>query len=104
MSEGNKLPEGVAKQLADIQDQLFAAQEELAQTTVTGESGGGAVKITLTGNQICMDVSIDPTLIQEGDPANIQDLLVTAINIALNESRTLALKNLGPLSPDLYDE
>lgn len=104
MSEGNKLPEGVAQQLADVQEHLLAAQEELARKTVTGEAGDGAVKIVLSGNQICMDVVIDPGLAAGGDVVKLQELVLAAMNIALNDSRTLALQNLGPLSLDMDEE
>ncbi len=106
MAKGYKAPKGTGsmgmmQQLQKLQEQLQLAQEQLAQETITATAGGGAVKITLTGDQRCTAVQIDPQLIQEGDVEMIQDLMLAAFNAALDQSRDLAAERLGPLAGGL---
>jgi DNA-binding YbaB/EbfC family protein len=106
MAKGYKAPKrmgstGMMQQLQKLQEQLQQTQEQLAQETVTATAGGGAVKITLTGDQRCTAVEIDPQLIQDGDVEMIQDLMLAAINAALDRSRELAAERLGPLAGGL---
>lgn len=99
MADFQKLPKGMAEQLQALQAQLMAAQEELAAEEVTGTAGGGAVKVTLTGDQRCTAVEIASGLLEEGDAEMLQDLIRAALNQALDESRQMAADRLTPLSP-----
>lgn len=106
MAKGYKAPKGAGQmgmmqQLQKLQEQLQLAQEQLAQETITATAGGGAVKVTLTGDQRCTAVEIDPQLIQDGDVEMIQDLMLAAFNAALDRSRELAAERLGPLAGGL---
>lgn len=98
MSEESKFPQGMLQQLQQMQEQVIKAQAELANEEVTGAAGGGSVKITVTGDQRCTAVEIDAAILEEGDGEMLQDLILTALNNALDESRQLAVKRLGPLS------
>jgi len=89
---------GVMQQIQQLQEQMLKAQEALAEEQVTGSAGGGAVKILATGDQRIISVSIDPGLIEDGDKELIEDLILTASNQALEESRKLAEGKLGPLA------
>jgi len=106
MAKGFKMPKGqnpmgMMKQLQQLQEQMLAAQEQLAEETVTATSGGGAVKITLTGDQRCTAVEIDPGLLEDADVEMLQDLILTALNSAPEDSRNLAQERLGPLTGGL---
>lgn len=92
------LDKGMLKQLQQMQEQMLQAQEELKNETVTASAGGGVIKITITGDQRVTAVEIDPALLKDADAAMLQDLMLTAMNTALEESRKLALERLGPLS------
>ena len=94
-------PDGMMQQIQQMQAQVLKAQNVLAEETVTGSAGGGAVVVTITGGQQCRAVEIDPELLQEPDAEMLGDLVLTAFNNALEESRQLALKRLGPLSGGL---
>jgi DNA-binding YbaB/EbfC family protein len=94
-------PMGMMQQLQQLQEQMLAAQAQLAEEEVTGTSGGGVVKVTVTGDQRCTGVEIDPTLLEDADVEMIQDLILTALNAALENSRTLAQDRLGPLTGNL---
>lgn len=69
------------RQAQQIQDNLKRAQEELANLEVTGESGAGLVKVTMTGRHDVKRVSIDPTLLQD-DKDMLEDLVAAAVNDA----------------------
>ncbi len=106
MAKGNKAPKmsgpgGMMGQLQKLQEQIQAAQAQLAEETVTATAGGGAVSVTVTGDQQCRQVVIDPALLQEGDVEMLQDLLLAAFNNALEKSRELAAQRLGPLAGGL---
>ena len=68
---------GMMKQLRKLQEQMEQAQAQLAEETVTGTSGGGAVKVTMTGDQRCTRVEIDPELLKDADAEMLQDMLLT---------------------------
>jgi DNA-binding YbaB/EbfC family protein len=89
------------QQLQKLQEQLAAAQAQLAEETVSASAGGGAVTVTVTGDQQCRSVVIDPGLLADGDVEMLQDLLLTAFNSALEQSRQLAAERLGPLAGGL---
>jgi hypothetical protein len=89
---------GMMQQLQRLQQQMAEAQEKLALETVTETAGGGAVKVTMTGNQKCRSVEIDPALLKEADAEMLQDLVLTAVNLALDKSRELQEQVMGPLA------
>jgi len=94
-------PMGMMQQLQKLQEQLEVAQAQLADETITATAGGGAVSVTVTGDQRCQAVEIDAALLQEGDVEMLQDLLITAFNSALEKSRQMAAERLGPLAGGL---
>ena len=67
------------KQAQQMQERMQKNQEELAKTEVTGESGAGLVKVTMTCNHAIRRVDIDSSLMQE-DKEMIEDLVAAAFN------------------------
>ncbi|MFP3854166.1 MAG: YbaB/EbfC family nucleoid-associated protein [Anaerolineales bacterium] len=94
-------PKGMMDQLQKMQKQLEEAQEQLAEEMVEVTTGGGAVRIKMSGTQQCHQVTIDPELLAEGDAEMLQDLILLAINQAIHESQVVAARKLGPLSGGL---
>ena len=92
---------GMLGQLRKMQEQLAEAQAQLAEETITATVGGGVVKITMTGDQHCKTVEIDPELVKSTDVEMLQDLLLSGVNLALDQSRELATSRLGPLTGNL---
>lgn len=92
---------GMMQQMQRLQQQMAEAQEKLALATVSATAGGGAVKVTLTGDQKCQAVEIDPGLLKEADAEMLQDLILTAVNLALDKSRELQQELMGPLAGGL---
>lgn len=106
MAKGFKAPKmnnpmGMMGQIQKLQEQIQQVQDQLAEETVTASAGGGAVKVTVTGNQVCRAIEIDPELIKDADVEMLQDLILTAFNNALESSRTMAAERLGPLAGGL---
>ncbi len=71
------------KQAQKMQAEMQQAQERLAQEEVTGESGGGLVKVTMNGKHEVRRVQIDDSLMGE-DKEMLEDLLAAAVNDAAN--------------------
>lgn len=92
---------GMLKQLRQMQGKLVKAQNELAKEMVVAEVGKGAVKVTITGDQRVTNLEINPDLLTSGNADRLNQLLLEALNNALNESRELAKKRLGPLTGGL---
>jgi DNA-binding YbaB/EbfC family protein len=92
---------GMMQQLQRLQQQMAEAQEKLAAETVSATAGGGAIKVTMTGDQVCRAVEIDPALIKDLDTEMLQDLIVSAVNLALEKSRELQQQVMGPLAGSL---
>lgn len=106
MAKGfNKGPQmgggGMMQQLQKLQKQMEDAQAQLAVETVTATAGGGAIKVVMTGDQKCQSVEISPDLLQDADAEMLQDLVLSAVNMALDQSRELEQKLMGPLAGGL---
>ncbi|MGH8119842.1 MAG: YbaB/EbfC family nucleoid-associated protein [Gammaproteobacteria bacterium] len=73
--------DNLLQQAQKMQENLQKAQEEIANMEVTGESGAGLVKVTMTGRHDVKRVEIDPSLLQE-DRGMLEDLVAAAVNDA----------------------
>lgn len=92
---------GMMAQIQKLQKQMEEAQAQLAVETVTASVGGGAIKVTMTGDQKCKSVEISPDLLKDADAEMLQDLVLSAVNMALDQSRELASQKMGPLAGGL---
>ena len=92
---------GMMQKLQKMQQQMAEAQEKLAVATVTATAGGGAIKVVMTGDQKCQSVEISPDFIKDADAEMLQDLVLSAVNMALDQSRELQEKLMGPLAGGL---
>lgn len=83
------------KQAQKMQEQMQKAQEELASLEVTGEAGGGLVRLTMTGKHEVRRIEIDDALFRE-DRDMLEDVLAAAFNDALRKlEKTIADKYSG---------
>ncbi len=98
---GGGMGGGMMQQIKKMQEQLTAAQAQLAEETVTATAGGGALKVTMTGDQHCKAVEIDPDLLKDADAEMLQDLIVTAVNLAMDKARQRSEELMGPLAGGL---
>ncbi len=71
------------QQARKMQENMQKMQEELAGMEVYGEAGGGMVKVAIGGDRVVRKVEIDPSLWDEQDKDLLEDLVVAAMNSAL---------------------
>lgn len=88
------------QQAAQMQAQMQKAQEELANQIVEG-SAGGVVTAKVTGAGRLVEVKIAPEAIDPDDPETLEDLVVAAVNNALEAAQGLAEARMGGMMPDL---
>ncbi|HTR70942.1 MAG TPA: YbaB/EbfC family nucleoid-associated protein [Mycobacteriales bacterium] len=86
------------KQAQKMQQQLVAAQEEVANTLVEGTAGGGLVRATMTGAGDLTDLAIDPKTVDPDDVETLQDLVIAAIHDAKRAADELMAAKVGPLA------
>ncbi|MDP1954760.1 MAG: YbaB/EbfC family nucleoid-associated protein [Polaromonas sp.] len=91
---------GLMKQAQAMQDNLKKAQDELAFIEVSGESGGGMVKITMTCKHVVKRVTIDPSLLTE-DKDMLEDVVAAAFNATLARAEETSQEKLGKLTAGL---
>jgi DNA-binding YbaB/EbfC family protein len=89
------------RQAQDLQARVMKAQKELAEMTTEVSSGGGAIKIVIDGQQKIRSVTISPEVINSDDVDMLQDLVVAAVNEAIQKSQELAASHLSSLTGGL---
>ena len=101
--KGFKAPKGMDMmgQLQKLQEQVEQTQAQLAEETVSATAGGGVIKVTVTGDQKCHAIEINPEVLEDADAEMLQDMLLIAFNSALEKSREMAAERLGPLAGGL---
>jgi DNA-binding YbaB/EbfC family protein len=77
--------QGLMKQAQKMQKQMAQMQEDLANKTLTVSSGGGAVKVTVTGEKKLTALEIAPDAVDPDDVEMLQDLIMSAVNEALRQ-------------------
>jgi DNA-binding YbaB/EbfC family protein len=80
----------IMRQAQELQAKLAKAQEELAQATIEVSAGGGAVKVTVNGQQEIKSVKISPEAINPDEVELLEDLVLAAVNEAMTKSKELA--------------
>jgi DNA-binding YbaB/EbfC family protein len=91
----------IMQQAQKLQSKLAQAQEELSNITVEASSGGGAVKVTMNGQQKIQSVKISPEVINSDDVELLEDLVLTAVSEAIAKSQEIAAEHLGGLTGGL---
>jgi DNA-binding YbaB/EbfC family protein len=89
------------KQLQQMQARMSKIQEELGEKTVTGTAGGGMVTVVASGHQKVLSVTLKPEVVDPSDVEMLQDLILAAVNDALEKARDLAAKELGSVTGGL---
>ena len=86
------------KQAMELKSKLEKTQKELAKMTVEGQSGKGAVKVTATGKQEILSITISPKVIDPSKQDQLEKLVLKAVTAALDKSKKLAEKHLSQLT------
>jgi hypothetical protein len=93
------------QQIFAAAQQALSAQQELANSEITGTAGGGAVRAVVSGAGQLLDVTIDPSVIDPADPAEtaatIADLVLAAVRDAWESAVDMQQRQLGALGGGL---
>ena len=89
------------QQIQRLQEQMLQTQESLGEQTVTASAGGGVVQVVMTGQQRVQSITIDPEVLNPDDVEMLQDLIVAAVNEAIERSQAMAAERLGALTGGL---
>lgn len=92
---------GGGNALAQAQEMLAKAQAELAATAVEGTAGGGAVRITMNGEQKIQSIAIEPEVVDPEDVEMLQDLIMAAIADAAEKANELQSQSFGAITGGL---
>ena len=85
----NMLMQPAQRMQKDMEQNVKKAKEQLAQTEVQAEAGGGLVKVTMTCRNVVKRIEINPELLQD-DPDMIEDLIAAAINDAVRQAEVIS--------------
>jgi DNA-binding YbaB/EbfC family protein len=89
------------QQIQKLQEQMLQTQEALGDETVSVTAGGGVVEVVMTGHQRLESIRIDPEVVDPEDVEMLQDLIMAAVNEAIEKSQGLAAQQLGALTGGL---
>jgi len=88
-------------QLQALQEEMARQQAALAEETVEASVGGGMVKVVATGQQDIVSITIQPEVVDPDDVEMLEDLVLSAVNEALEQARKLAEERMGGLTAGL---
>lgn len=86
------------KQVAKMQRQMEEIQNELAEKTVEGSSGGGMVKVIANGKQDIVSIKIEKEVVDPEDVEMLEDLILSAVNQAREKAGELQAESMGALT------
>jgi len=83
------------KQAQKMQRQMEQAQQELTAMELTGEAGGGMVKVAVNGAQEILGLHIDPQVVDAEDVELLEDMILAALRDAMSQAKNAAQEKLG---------
>lgn len=89
------------RQAQEMQDKLQNMQQDLSAMEIIGSSGGGLVRVTLSGKTEARRVEIDPSLLKESEAQVLEDLIAAAFNDARAKVETMAQQKMAELTGGL---
>lgn len=90
--------QGMLKQVQKMQAEMQKVQAELANMTVTEEAGGGMIKAVASGSKEIVSIEIDPQVILKEDKEILEDLVVAAVNKALESASKMAEEEMAKVT------
>ena len=88
----------ILRQAQQMQQRLAKVQQELEHETVEASAGGGAVTVVVNGKQQFQSIKIDPAAVDPRDVAMLEDLVLAAINEAMDKVQQLAAGRMGAIT------
>jgi DNA-binding YbaB/EbfC family protein len=89
------------QQIMKLQEQMLQTQESLGEQTVTATAGGGVVEVVMTGHQRVESITLEPDVVDPDDVEMLQDLIIAAVNEALERSQAMAADQMAGLTGGL---
>jgi DNA-binding YbaB/EbfC family protein len=89
---------GMMKQLQKVQERMAEVQQALELKTVTGEAGGGMVRVTANGKHQLVKIEIDREVVNPEEREMLEDLVLAAANKALEESGRMAQEEMSKVT------
>lgn len=99
MKPGNM--QQMMKQAQRMQAEMARVQEELKAERVEASVGGGAVKVTMTGEMMVESVTIDPSAVDTDDISMLEDMVAAAVNEAFRQTQELASRRMSAVTGGL---
>ena len=102
--------QGLFEAAQRIQVEMVRVKAELANKTVSAETGGGLVNCTANGKGDLVSLTVDPSLLGESNKKMLEDLVVGAVNLALDRARQMAQEEIAkatgglPLPPGMFGQ
>ncbi|MHB1688801.1 MAG: YbaB/EbfC family nucleoid-associated protein [Ignavibacteriaceae bacterium] len=90
--------QGMLKQVQKMQEEMQKVQSQLGSLTVSEEAGGGMIKATANGNKELLSVEIDPQVIIPAEKEILEDLVVAAVNKALQSANKMAEEEMAKVT------
>jgi nucleoid-associated protein EbfC len=90
--------QGILEAAQRLQSEIARVQEELGTKSVEAQAGGGMVTVVASGSQEILAVRIEKSVIDPNEQGMLQDLVVAAVNLALQKSKELAKSELGKVT------
>jgi nucleoid-associated protein EbfC len=84
--------------LQQMQNRIQKIQEELGETVVEGTAGGGMVAVQVTGLKVVQGIKINPEAVDPDDVSLLEDMILAAINDAMEQAENLAGERMGALT------
>jgi DNA-binding YbaB/EbfC family protein len=92
---------GMMQQIQRLQEDMVKTQEALGQETVEVTAGGGAISVVITGHLEVRSITIKPEVVDPEDVEMLQDLVLAAVNEAIQKAQGLAAERMGKLTGGL---
>jgi len=89
------------QQAQELQARLAKVQKELAEATVEATAGGGAVTVTITGQQQIKSIKIAPEAINPDEAELLEDMITAAVSEAIAKSQEMAAERMRQLTGGL---
>jgi hypothetical protein len=91
----------IMRQAQEMQGRAAEMQDRLGKLHVEGTAGGGLVTVSATGQQKILGVTVDASLLADGDKEMLEDLIVAAVNQALDKAKSLAAEEMAKLTGNM---
>ena len=98
---GGQNPQQMMKQLQQLQERMAEAQRTMEEAVIEASAGGGAVKVEMSAKPRLMSVTLQPEIVDSGDMEMLQDLIIAAVNEALEKIRDAQAQQISSLTGGL---